>query len=549
MYEKLSQGRRPTLPVGVPRTTPAARELAYVPLPPQFQPTSADYHAGQTRIPALAESLAARVADREVDYGNPETTLGEPQIHEVDVQVLLRRRLVDLDEWERWEQRLERRRQQLLRHRERLADRKRDQQATKQHWLATLRQLGLPESLRTRDAHSVWDRVSSAREVHHEHRSAREAYDRDLRQLQEYRSRVESLAGKIHGPGRHDQLVTDYHRTLSDWEQRLHSHTGSRQERARLGQLAEQKRREAESLDSDIERLRGKRQSLLSRAGVASRSELEQRLHDQRRVTDQQAHWESARDELHHIASTEPELAIVEEDLQAFHPERNRQSIESLRRELAEIEEQLPGHHEQLGRFKQELTELEQDRRPSGLRYDRTQLANELQQAVERWAAVQLAGQAIERVRGKVEKTSQPQLLKHASKYLTDLTSGKYHNVWTPLGERHLMIDDDSGQSQRVEHLSSGTREQVFLAVRLAMVKDFADRGADLPMVLDDVFVNFDQVRTESAVRTLLEFADQGQQVLFFTCHLHLAHLFENQGVEPVWLPGHAATVDERRAS
>jgi uncharacterized protein YhaN len=71
-------------------------------------------------------------------------------------------------------------------------------------------------------------------------------------------------------------------------------------------------------------------------------------------------------------------------------------------------------------------------------------------------------------------------------------------------------------------------------------MKDFADRGVELPMVLDDVVVNFDQLRTEAAVRALLEFAEQGQQIMMFTCHLHLAHLFENQGVEPIWLPARA---------
>ena len=63
-------------------------------------------------------------------------------------------------------------------------------------------------------------------------------------------------------------------------------------------------------------------------------------------------------------------------------------------------------------------------------------------------------------------------------------------------------------------------------------------------MVLDDVVVNFDQLRTEAAVRTLLEFAEQGQQIMMFTCHLHLAHLFENQGVEPIWLPTRAGATN-----
>lgn len=87
------------------------------------------------------------------------------------------------------------------------------------------------------------------------------------------------------------------------------------------------------------------------------------------------------------------------------------------------------------------------------------------------------------------------------------------------------------------ELLSGGTREQLFLAIRLAMVRDFARQGIELPMILDDVTVNFDQQRAEAAVETLMDFAKDGQQLLVFTSHLHFAQMFERRGVEPVWLP------------
>src|SRR5690606_41565806 len=99
-----------------------------------------------------------------------------------------------------------------------------------------------------------------------------------------------------------------------------------------------------------------------------------------------------------------------------------------------------------------------------------------------------------------------------------------------------------------VEQLSSGTREQLFLAIRLAMIRRFAQEGTELPLVLDDVFVNFDQSRTEAAVETILDVADAGQQVLLFTCHLHLADIFEEKGVDAVWLPQNSARLEERKA-
>jgi hypothetical protein len=61
---------------------------------------------------------------------------------------------------------------------------------------------------------------------------------------------------------------------------------------------------------------------------------------------------------------------------------------------------------------------------------------------------------------------------------------------------------------------------------------------------MDDLFVNFDQERTEAAADCLLQVAKDGQQVLFFTCHEHIAHLFQRKNVEPLWLPGHKVAFD-----
>ena len=83
------------------------------------------------------------------------------------------------------------------------------------------------------------------------------------------------------------------------------------------------------------------------------------------------------------------------------------------------------------------------------------------------------------------------------------------------------------------------------------MVKAFSKNGIDLPMVLDDVTVNFDQDRSEAAVDTLLDFTRDGQQLLVFTSHLHYAQLFEKRGVKPIYLPSRHPTgsvVEERRA-
>ena len=62
-----------------------------------------------------------------------------------------------------------------------------------------------------------------------------------------------------------------------------------------------------------------------------------------------------------------------------------------------------------------------------------------------------------------------------------------------------LRVDDARGKTLTTEMLSSGTREQVFLSLRLALVTLYAQRGVNLPLVLDDVLVNFDETRARAA--------------------------------------------------
>ena len=74
-----------------------------------------------------------------------------------------------------------------------------------------------------------------------------------------------------------------------------------------------------------------------------------------------------------------------------------------------------------------------------------------------------------------------------------------------PLDRRGLLVENDKGESLSLDVLSRGTREAVFIGLRLALTSSFARRGATLPLVLDDVLVNFDTrprpLRGRSAVR------------------------------------------------
>jgi hypothetical protein len=105
------------------------------------------------------------------------------------------------------------------------------------------------------------------------------------------------------------------------------------------------------------------------------------------------------------------------------------------------------------------------------------------------------------------------------------------------LGTNQLKIDDDRDKSLPLEVLSRGTREAVFIALRLSLAAAYARRGVMLPLVLDDVLVNFDRDRAMSAALTLKTFSELGHQVMMFTCHEHIVEIFHDIDVEVRMMP------------
>jgi len=79
--------------------------------------------------------------------------------------------------------------------------------------------------------------------------------------------------------------------------------------------------------------------------------------------------------------------------------------------------------------------------------------------------------------------------------------------------------------------LSRGTREQLYLSLRFGLIREFGERTERLPVVVDEVLVNFDPKRAGRAARAFAELANTNQ-VLVFTCHPETVALFTDVASE-----------------
>ncbi|MDR0391767.1 MAG: AAA family ATPase [Planctomycetaceae bacterium] len=147
------------------------------------------------------------------------------------------------------------------------------------------------------------------------------------------------------------------------------------------------------------------------------------------------------------------------------------------------------------------------------------------------WQVFSVCCLMLDLIRESYERERQPKTLAEASELLKKLTEGKYVRIWVPLGERTLMIDDALGNTCDVGWISRGTRELLFIALRLALANAFAQHGSVLPIILDDVLVNFDTKRSKAMAKLLIEYAKSGRQIFVFTCHEHVCRIFQGLDV------------------
>ncbi|MCH9655548.1 MAG: DUF4332 domain-containing protein [Planctomycetes bacterium] len=463
----------------------------------------------------------------------PALNFNEENILRTDLLHELALKISQLEQLKTEQERAQKTRQLLVKLRNRSQEIQRQFSSKRHDWCECLKQLGLTETLKTNEAFQMWHRVSNVNLYANQLDQIKRQIKPTVELVNQFNQRVRDLGLRM------DRRNHDFNKpfdVIAEWERELNTLSVHQKECSRLRKEEKELRLQSDSIQLNIQELKQKRSSLMIQGSAANREEFVQRATSLEERTLIENLLEDAQSELEHISRTEQEMAIVEEDLLNFNLDDNTEHLEMLNLELEDIEQDLVRTAENMGRLKQEFQNAKTDRSSAHLRFEREQILQQLKQISTNWFANQLSKTGLKQLRLEYERTCQPETLAIASEYLSQLTNGKYTNIWTPLGEQFPKIDDQQGHTLTVSELSSGTREQLFLAIRLAMVERFRNNGVELPMILDDVLVNFDQERTIAAIKTLNAVAEKGQQILFFTCHLHLSHLFEEHGGSPILL-------------
>ncbi|HHY93934.1 MAG TPA: AAA family ATPase [Firmicutes bacterium] len=213
---------------------------------------------------------------------------------------------------------------------------------------------------------------------------------------------------------------------------------------------------------------------------------------------------------------------------------------ESLEGKRQEVWERLGIAQRQAGELRKALKDLATERRMGELLLHKKGLEEEADRSVRQWAVYAVCRALLDQARETYEQQRQPRVIREAEAFLKSMTGGGYR-LLMPLDGDSLQLEEVMGLGRKGEKTwSRGLAEQVYLAVRLGLAREFGRQAEPLPVVLDDVLVDFDPARQAAAARVILDFARQ-QQVFFLSCHPEQLERFQqvikDTGVDPASVP------------
>lgn len=196
--------------------------------------------------------------------------------------------------------------------------------------------------------------------------------------------------------------------------------------------------------------------------------------------------------------SKKQEKSEPEKLLEEITPEEEKIPLEKLYWELERSEEELGEKQVQYNNLREQLEEMDE-------------MGEEFWEQERQREAVDLAMDKIDELSLKLQKQMEQKMNDLLSEMISELTGGKYTRLVIGDGLKMCLIRD--GRRIPVEYLSRGTAEQVYLALRMVSARVFQEE--ELPVLLDDTFAYYDDVRLKNTLRWL---GSNKNQVILFTC-------------------------------
>lgn len=240
--------------------------------------------------------------------------------------------------------------------------------------------------------------------------------------------------------------------------------------------------------------------------------------------------WERVKQDLRMYAGGEEEFQSLWHALETGQYDQWMEDHTRLTREIEEESAELGELQRSQGAMDNEIFRLAGDDSITEALQKKERIEAELKSALMEWLTLMYTEELLNRAQSIYESGRQPEIMKMANEFLKEMTMGKYSLHISDNG-KDIFIEDSMHDVKNEKIWSSGTGDQVYLSIRLAMALSFGEQIENLPIVLDDIFVRFDEKRQRETLRFLMELGKK-QQIFLFTCHERTMHIAEEVGYE-----------------
>ncbi len=150
----------------------------------------------------------------------------------------------------------------------------------------------------------------------------------------------------------------------------------------------------------------------------------------------------------------------------------------------------------------------------------------------EYYSVLETAKDVLKEASDEVRQSFGPILNSRTADIFGRLTGGKYKNVMITRNFDINVQDVNTSQMREWKYLSSGTIDQAYLSLRLAVSDLLNSSAEELPVLLDDVLVQYDDDRAKKGLEFIADYSNSGEkspQVILFTCHNRIVEWARNE--------------------
>ena len=126
-----------------------------------------------------------------------------------------------------------------------------------------------------------------------------------------------------------------------------------------------------------------------------------------------------------------------------------------------------------------------------------------------------------------------PKLERIVESGLKHITAGRYQQVKIDPNSLSIRIlAPERKELVETAQLSTGTRDLIYLVLRMGITQLMSNAGEKLPLLLDDPLVEFDAIRQKTALDYIKKLSEE-TQILLFTKDTHVKDWFSSSDLAP----------------